>query len=219
MDEYGFVYLWRDRKDNRYYVGYHWGNMNDPYICSSAWMKRAYANRTEDFKRRILVTNIPTKEQTIDEEYRWLQMIKKEELGNKYYNFRNTKFGLVDYNEATLMKMRRTFSDDHKKNLSEAHAGQKPWNKGIPMSEEQKAKIIGTKRSEETKKKMSEMRKGKPKSEETKARMSASRQGDGNHFFNKTHSEESKRKMSETKRIRREQKNIINKGNSLEGEI
>ena len=52
-DEYGFIYLWRDRKHNRYYVGCHWGTTDDEYICSSRWMKQAYKHRPYDFKRKI----------------------------------------------------------------------------------------------------------------------------------------------------------------------
>ena len=70
----------------------------------------------------------------------------------------------------------------------------------------------------EARKKMSEAGKGKPKSEETKKRMciafkdrklppqteeqkrknSEAHKGEKNHFYGKTHTEESKRKMSET---------------------
>ncbi len=29
--KYGFIYLWRDRKHNRYYLGSHWGSEDDGY--------------------------------------------------------------------------------------------------------------------------------------------------------------------------------------------
>lgn len=28
-EKYGFVYIWRDRKYNRYYIGCHWGREDD----------------------------------------------------------------------------------------------------------------------------------------------------------------------------------------------
>lgn len=84
--KYGFVYIWFDKKHKRYYVGCHWGTENDGYVCSSSWMKQAYKRRSQDFKRRILVTNIQCKIKLYQEEYRYLDMIKEEELGKRYYN-------------------------------------------------------------------------------------------------------------------------------------
>ena len=53
-DKYGFVYLWRDKKRNMYYIGCHWGYTNDGYICSSNRMRDAFKRRRTDFNRRIL---------------------------------------------------------------------------------------------------------------------------------------------------------------------
>lgn len=93
MQKYGFVYLWFDRKHKRYYVGAHWGSVEDGYICSSSWMKRAYKLRPQDFKRRIIKTNLETKLEMFNEEQRFLNMIKKEEISPhtetpRYYNLR-----------------------------------------------------------------------------------------------------------------------------------
>lgn len=85
-EKYGFVYIWYDRKHKRYYIGCHWGNVNDGYICSSRWMKQAYLIRPKDFKRRILKTNISTRKDTYLEEQKFLNMIKEKELKIKYYN-------------------------------------------------------------------------------------------------------------------------------------
>ena len=87
----GFVYLWYDRKHKRYYVGSHWGTENDGYICSSTWMKQAYFHRPEDFKRRILKRITTSRQDLLDEEYRYLQMIKPEEMKRRYYNPKNNK--------------------------------------------------------------------------------------------------------------------------------
>ena len=51
---YGFVYIWRDKKHNRFYIGSHWGTIDDGYVCSSTWMKRSYLRRPGDFKRKII---------------------------------------------------------------------------------------------------------------------------------------------------------------------
>lgn len=84
----GFVYVWRDRKHSRYYIGSHWGLEDDGYVCSSVWMKRAFNKRPEDFKRRIVSKVSSSREDMMKEELRWLGMIRDEELKIRYYNLR-----------------------------------------------------------------------------------------------------------------------------------
>ncbi len=86
MDKYGFIYLWRDRKHKRYYVGSHWGTEDDGYICSSTWMKTSFLRRPDDFKRKILARIYTSRLDLIEEEYRWLSMIKPEEVKVRYFN-------------------------------------------------------------------------------------------------------------------------------------
>lgn len=82
----GFVYIWLDKKHKRYYIGSHWGDQNDGYICSSRWMRNSYRRRPEDFKRRILSSGISDRETLYEEEQRWFNFIKPEEIGKRYYN-------------------------------------------------------------------------------------------------------------------------------------
>jgi len=86
MKKHGFVYLWYDRKHHRYYIGSHWGSEQDGYVCSSSWMKRAYRLRPHDFRRRILVKELSSPYDMFQEEQRWLDMIKPEEMRVRYYN-------------------------------------------------------------------------------------------------------------------------------------
>lgn len=83
--KYGFVYIWRDRKHNRYYVGCHWGVEDDGYVSSSPWLMRAYKRRSTDFKRRIL-QRTTSRQDTFLAEQKWLQLIKDDELKVRYYN-------------------------------------------------------------------------------------------------------------------------------------
>jgi hypothetical protein len=83
--KYGFVYIWRDRKHNRYYIGCHWGVEDDGYICSSPWLLHAYSRRPEDFKRRIL-QRTTNRQETFLAEQNWLQLVKDDELRVRYYN-------------------------------------------------------------------------------------------------------------------------------------
>ncbi len=84
----GFVYIWRDKKHKRFYIGSHWGTEDDGYICSSKWMKQGFKIRPKDFKRRILSRITTTRLDLLNEEYRWLSMIKKAEIGKRYYNLK-----------------------------------------------------------------------------------------------------------------------------------
>lgn len=91
MEKYGFVYIWFDRKHKKYYVGSHWGYEDDGYVCSSTWMMQAYKKRPFDFKRRILSKGIHTRDSLLYEEFKFLSMINKNELGKRYYNLKNCK--------------------------------------------------------------------------------------------------------------------------------
>lgn len=84
-EKYGFVYLWRDRKHKRYYVGCHWGTEDDGYVSSSPWLTRAYKRRPHDFKRRIL-QRTDTRQGTFLAEQNWLNLIRDDELKVRYYN-------------------------------------------------------------------------------------------------------------------------------------
>lgn len=139
----GFIYIWYDSKRKMYYIGCHWGYENDGYICSSNRMRDAYRRRPQDFKRRVLKRGI-SKEKLLEEEYHWLQMIKPEEIGKKYYNLYQKHFGhwalLPDEERKKSIKQKlsawqkgKKLSDEHKKKISEAHKGKKHPNRKRPV--------------------------------------------------------------------------------------
>lgn len=78
-------------------------------------------------------------------------------------------------------------TDEFRQKISELHKGKTPWNKGVPMPDWLKEKLlathIGKKHSEETRKKMSKARVGrkpmlgKHHSEETRKRISKALKG------------------------------------------
>lgn len=86
MKKYGIIYIWLDRKYKRYYIGSHWGNEDDGYICSSRWMRQSYKRRPSDFKRRILKRIYTNRKDLLIKESEFLKKIKNEELGTRYYN-------------------------------------------------------------------------------------------------------------------------------------
>lgn len=130
--KYGFVYIWFDRKHKRYYIGCHWGTVDDGYICSSSWMKQAYKRRSNDFKRRILKTNILCRKQLLEEEYYWLSMTKKQELKIRYYNLHNRHFSHWVTNNDSLLSVGQK--------ISKSRTG-KTYSKRGPHTQETKDKI------------------------------------------------------------------------------
>ena len=147
MEKYGFVYIWRDRKHKRFYIGSHWGHETDGYICSSRWMRKSFKRRPEDFTRRVL-SKVQDKGLLLEEEHRWLSMIDPGELGERYYNLTQHKPG----HWTTLVDTRSI-----RQKISEAHKNDP--NRG--------SWLIGKKQSEEQRRKHSEAKKGKRASPST----------------------------------------------------
>ncbi len=118
---FGFVYIWYDSKNKRFYIGSHKGSLDDGYISSSSWMKSSYRRRPHDFKRRILkLSYFDSRKDLLEEEQKWLNLIKDEELGKKYYNLKKNAFGGF---------------------TKEAHIARYNVTIGIPLTEEKRKKI------------------------------------------------------------------------------
>jgi hypothetical protein len=162
MNQYGFVYLWRDKKYNRYYIGSHWGTEDDGYVCSSRWMKQAYAKRPDDFARKILKRIYSNRTELLQEEYRFLSMIQEDQLGKRYYNINNHKPGHWAIYENSRKTVGQKISE---KNKANPNFGK--WNAGKQLSEEVKQKI-----SKSTSIAMIEYYKANPRSEATRNKIS-----------------------------------------------
>lgn len=136
MEKYGFVYIWFDRHRKMYYIGSHWGTENDGYICSSNRMRDAYRRRPNDFKRRILKTNINDRKETLIEEHIWLSKIEQENLGKKYYNLRQHLWGHWSTDKNSLMTVGEKISKANKGDFRRSE-----WMKNRTVTEETKEKI------------------------------------------------------------------------------
>jgi hypothetical protein len=92
--KFGFVYLWYDIKNKKFYLGSHLGQPTDGYTGSNRRFQSAIKSRPDSFKRRILESyeKITSKELLKREEY-WLKMIKPEELTVRYYNEKTVASG------------------------------------------------------------------------------------------------------------------------------
>jgi hypothetical protein len=164
-----------------YYIGCHWGTIDDGYICSSNRMRDAYRRRPEDFKRRIIKRNIE-KTSLLEEEYKWLQCISDEELGKKYYNLSKKHFGhwFVDKNK-TLSSVEK-----RKRTLKTSIA----WKK---YQDTQKGKII----SEETKEKLRQKALQQFSDPEKRKKAGEANKGRISFMKGKKHSEETRNKISQ----------------------
>lgn len=209
MDKYGFIYLWYDRKHKRYYIGCHWGTIDDGYICSSKWMKKTYLRRPQDFKRRILKTNIP-RELLLDEEHIWLKKIKPEELKTKYYNISQHHFNHWSANPEKSINLKEKLSNIakelhkdpiYREKMLEGCRNRAPQTKETILK---RAKSnTGKIRSEETKEKMKQSAKrgpahflyGKELPEETKEKIRQKLTGSKNPFYGKTHTDDCRKRM------------------------
>ena len=139
---------------------------------------------------------------------------------------------LTPFEHYNLHYKDKPLSEEIKKKISEANKGEKNPMFGKHLSEEIKKKISETKKgkhhSEETKQKMSESRKGEKNPmygknaedymteeaiKERRRKMSESHKGEKCYLYGKHLSEETKRKMSEAKKLYWKQRKEANKSN------
>ena len=183
--EEAFVYIWHDLGNQKYYIGSHKGSQDDGYVCSSKTVLGEYKERPRDFFRKIVAEG--PYEEIVELETEML--IKVNAKHNPlYYNMHNgdgkfcqsgplteatkAKISLANKGKRrpniSAAQMGRRFSKEAKHKMSLSHMGKIPWNKGL------KGVQIP---SEETRLKMSLLRRGVPRSAETKAKISIARLG------------------------------------------
>ena len=101
----GFIYIWRNSKTGKSYIGSHMGHTGDGYIGSGSHFRKSFNKNRHLFKRRILQYVCGTFQDLITAENKWLLLISKKDK-NKYYNQFYTSTGLhkYDYNTIEVMK-------------------------------------------------------------------------------------------------------------------
>ena len=181
-EKYGFVYIWFDRKNKRYYIGSHWGFEDDGYVCSSNWMYNSYKRRPEDFKRRILIRHYGTREALYEKEQYWLNMIQDHELAThqktkakretvRYYNI--SKVAILPWH--AIDEKRKSVGEKISISKTGKNTGPRDPSVGENISKVKKEKFakkqeeLGYKFSPEHCEKMANNRKGKSHTEEWRA--------------------------------------------------
>jgi hypothetical protein len=183
MEKYGVVYIWYDRKHKKYYIGSHWGSVDDGYICSSTWMRNAYKYRKEDFKRKIIARVFSSKSDLLKKEYEFLSLIKEEELGKKYYNMSNHLNGHWFTDEERAKTLSERISKKTKEAMYRPEVREKYLN-GLKtrntrssdpeVREKRRISMIGKNVGKDNSKAIAasaELRRGKPLSEEHKQKV------------------------------------------------
>jgi group I intron endonuclease len=145
----GFVYVWTNSKNNKKYIGSHKGSVDDGYIGSGKYFKRAYKLNPNNFSREILY---------IGDDYVEIEDLILKTLdvksNKKYYNLINSAY----------KGWYACYSEESRAKLSE-------YRKGKKHTEETKLKMskarsgvnncmYGKKHSTETRNKISQKKKG-----------------------------------------------------------
>ncbi len=110
----GFVYIWTNKTNDMMYVGSHKGCVNDVYIGSGVYFKRAYNKNPNDFVRDIVYEG----EDFLIFEEKYLIDNDCASKAN-YYNLKNSAVGGDTYTYA---------SEDVKKRIAHGR-GKGDWNK------------------------------------------------------------------------------------------
>ena len=152
-----FVYSWRNKTDNRLYVGYHKGLSTDGYVTSSKIFMADFKKNPANFERYIIAEGLLADMRKLETA---ILMAANASDSDEFYNQHNnnSKNGVLIHSLKTKKKIAarakgRVASVETKKKMSETHKAR--WAAGFQHSPEAMAKMLaahlGTKRSEETK--------------------------------------------------------------------
>jgi hypothetical protein len=155
-----FVYSWRNKADDRLYIGYHKGQPTDGYVASSKIFLKEYRQNPANFERFIIGEGTISDMRSL--ETKILQSVNaadSDEFYNQHNN--NSKNGVVMHSLKTKKKIAakaigRVVSAETKLKMSLTHKAR--WAAGYKHSPEAKAKMLavhlGAKRSEQSKARM-----------------------------------------------------------------
>ena len=168
-DKVGIVYQWTNIDNQKWYIGSHYGRLDDGYIGSGKVFKKAFAKNPNKMTRQILHIG---KDFRQAEEYYLLSLDAARD--RQSYNMKNTAIG---------GDVSHCFTAEARQKMSIASKG-----RIVIITQETRKKIseslTGKKHTEETLKKFSEIRKGannhffgKTHTDETKQKISAANKG------------------------------------------
>lgn len=117
QDYYGYVYEWTNVKNNKKYIGSHYGSVEDYYIGSGKDFMVEYKKSPGDFVMIVLeYVTIDDKTLVLTTEKKWLDSIPNIKDNPLYYNLNNDAVGGFGYITANHIALRaKTLRDKHKK--------------------------------------------------------------------------------------------------------
>lgn len=189
-DYFGFVYIWYNRvalemekidyknrhasvkkkEHPRLYIGYHMGPYNDGYICSSSWMLSSYKRNPQNFMRRILYYHpVNNKKLLIEVEAKWLNLIKEEELGKRFYNLSRGIWKLKRPKKEKIVKQPKIKIEKNMSDIMKEYYKTEAGKQTIQKIKEKRGQQIMAPHSEKTKEKQRQKAIGRKHTDETKA--------------------------------------------------
>ena len=90
---YGFVYMWCDTIRNKFYIGSHYGKLDDGYTASGLIIKRILKKRRNTCYRYILELSYNNdRKDVLQKEQKWLDFYSVKD-NNSFYNIKQTANG------------------------------------------------------------------------------------------------------------------------------
>lgn len=176
-----------------YYVYAYLRKDHTPYYIGKGKKSRAFSPHhkisvPEDKSQIVFIKENLDEYEALDLEKRLIRWYGRKDIGTGI--LRNMTDGGENppVHNGNKFNLGRIPTEETRKLWSQQRKGRSSWNKGKPGVQ---------KHSEETRRKISELGKGKIISEETRRKISEAKKG-------KTHSEETRRKISQSLRLRRQ---------------
>jgi hypothetical protein len=88
-----FIYQWFDKKMNKYYIGSHYGDINDGYLFGGIDIKKEYKDRPNDFVREILSYHLVKSHNEIRKIEKSYLLKYDVENNSLFYNRTNESYG------------------------------------------------------------------------------------------------------------------------------
>jgi group I intron endonuclease len=199
METHFYVYMTTNLINGKSYIGKRAGRLDDNYMGSGTHLNSAIQKYGKDNFKKAILEVCDSDDHSYEREAYWVEFYDAVKSPN-FYNLCGGGVGTGSGENHPCYG--KPLSDEHRRKISENHAGY--W-KGKTHSDETKRKMSEVKASHknpfygqthtnEWKRKMSEAKKGKTHSDETKRKMSESKQNI---------SDETRRKMSEAAKGRK----------------
>ena len=216
-----FLYIWHDNATGKKYIGSHKGSIEDGYVCSSKYMMEEYNKRPQDFSRQIIAEgkfeNIRKLESAIlksvnaalDEQF----YNKSNNDGNFYFEgWKSENITEEHRKNMSIAAKKRLVNGITKEHAEKLHAGRRASKNSPEHAAAVIASRVGSKHSEEAKKKMSEKKIANPNTKKIASNAgstSAKKRKESGYY----QSEEYKKKMKagwEKRRAKKEKEGLVN---------